>query len=440
MNPSLHQVEHGSVSRPASVGSRAWIVFAVVFALMVFDYVDRQVIVSMFPHLKTQWKLSDSALGGLVSVISITVAIGAVPLSLLADRWSRVKSIFVMALAWSIATIACAFAQSYMQLLLLRGVVGVGEAAYGTAGAALLAGLFPERMRTTILGAFLGAGIVGSVAGVMLGGFVGTHYGWQAGFGIVGLPGVALAILFLALVRDDASVAPPRAANDDPMTIRAIAKALFKPRSLLITCIAAGLQLLVVSTFWAWMPSFFNREYGLAPDRAGMQAGLVVLLGGVGSVLASLVADRLRPRFPLVRLQLPVYACLLTAALLFAAFGAFGPGDTQHTLILIAATVMTASVGTAAAAVVDITTPSLRATALAILSVTQNLLGLAAGPLLSGFLSDKYGLAFALTIVPVFSVFAAIAFRVALRSYASDARLAGNGALVPRPALAPQEA
>ncbi len=48
----------------------------------------------MFPHLKAQWDLSDSQLGALVSIVSITVALGAVPLSLLADRWSRVKSHF----------------------------------------------------------------------------------------------------------------------------------------------------------------------------------------------------------------------------------------------------------------------------------------------------------------------------------------------------------
>ena len=88
----------------------AWSVFAILFALMVVDYVDRQVVVSMFPHLKAQWNLSDSQLGALVSIVSITVALGAVPLSLLADRWSRVKSIFLMALVWSLATIACAFA------------------------------------------------------------------------------------------------------------------------------------------------------------------------------------------------------------------------------------------------------------------------------------------------------------------------------------------
>ena len=67
-------------------------------ALMLFDYIDRQVIVSLFPYMKADWGLSDKQLGALVSVLSVTVALGALPVALFADRYSRVKSIVVMAL------------------------------------------------------------------------------------------------------------------------------------------------------------------------------------------------------------------------------------------------------------------------------------------------------------------------------------------------------
>src|SRR6187401_459347 len=155
---SIHHVDYDPLQHSLPPRRYAWTVFAIVFALMVVDYVDRQVVVSMFPYLKAQWTLSDGQLGGLVSIVSIMVALGTIPLSLLADRWSRVKSIFLMALVWSIATIACAYAASYSQLLATRAAVGVGEAAYGTVGAALLASLFPLRMRSTVIGAFLAAG------------------------------------------------------------------------------------------------------------------------------------------------------------------------------------------------------------------------------------------------------------------------------------------
>jgi hypothetical protein len=110
MGFAIHATNVAATGQPPASRGYAWRVFALTFGLMIFDYVDRQVVVSMFPHLKAQWSLSDAQLGALVAIVSIVVALGTVPLSLLADRWSRVKSMFVMALVWSLATIGCAFA------------------------------------------------------------------------------------------------------------------------------------------------------------------------------------------------------------------------------------------------------------------------------------------------------------------------------------------
>src|SRR5262245_44348503 len=110
----------------------AWFAFIMTLGLMVFDYVDRQVIVSLFPHLKADWGLTDKQLGALVSIVSVTVALGAVPVALFADRTSRVRSIVAMAVVWSLATISCMFTRSYSQLLAARAAVGLGEAGYGS--------------------------------------------------------------------------------------------------------------------------------------------------------------------------------------------------------------------------------------------------------------------------------------------------------------------
>jgi MFS family permease len=437
-----HHYEYDPVDYRLPPRRYAWAVFAIVFALMVVDYIDRQVVVSMFPHLKGHWSLSDGQLGGLVSIVSITVAIGAVPLSLLADRWSRVKSIFLMALIWSVATIVCAFATSYGQLLAARAVVGVGEAAYGSVGVALLATMFPERMRSTVLGSFLAAGLIGSVLGVVLGGVIAERWGWQAGFGVVGLPGLVLAGLFLLIVRDYKTVAfpPKERAGRTTLTAGAVVAELLRPRTAIVTCVGAGLQLLMVSTIWAWMPSYFNRFHGLAPDQAGLKTGLVVLMGGIGAIVWSIVADRLSKRFPRARLYVPAVAAGLTAAVMFVAFGLTSPGPAQFALIVLGATMMTGSIGPVCAVVVDVIHPALRATSAATLSLMQNLIGLAGGPLVTGFLSDAYGLPFALSVMPVFSVFAAGLFVLASRTYVADlsaiesAPVTGGGELRPQPA------
>jgi predicted MFS family arabinose efflux permease len=416
-----------AASRPAP-RRYAWSVFAILFLLMIVDYIDRQVVVSMFPHLKAQWELSDSQLGGLVSVVSITVALGAVPLSLLADRWSRVKSIFIMVLIWSLATISCAFAGSYTHLLGARSVVGLGEAAYGTVGAALLASLFPLRMRSTVLGAFLAAAMMGSVLGVMLGGFIADRWGWQAGFGAVGIPGLFLCFAFLAIVRDYKTVALPR---KEKHAARAVVSELLRPRTALVTCVGAGLNLLVVSAAYAWLPSYFNRYYDLAPAQAGVKTALVVVVGGLGTLLWSVVADRLTSRLPRARLLIPAVTAVLTAAFMITAFAAFPPGSAQFALIVAGGLFMAGSVGTTDAVIIDVIHPSLRATAVSILSLTRNLFGLAGGPLLTGALSDAYGLPFAMSVVPVFCLLAAALYVFAARSYEADLKFAEGAVAAP---------
>ena len=423
MSIAIHHVAYDPADHRPAPRRYAWSVFAIIFALMVMDYVDRQVVVSMFPHLKAQWDLSDSQLGALVSIVSITVALGAVPLSLLADRWSRVKSIFLMALVWSLATIAAAFAGDFAQLIGARSVVGLGEAAYGTVGAALLATLFPVRMRSTILGAFIAAGMFGSVLGVVLGGFIAERWGWQAGFGAVGIPGLVLAFVFLMIVRDYRTVALPAggAAGSKPrLTARAVVTELLRPRTALITCIGAGLNLLVVSTMYAWLPSYFNRFYGLPPDKAGLKAGVVVLVGGLGALLWSVVADRLTARLPRARLIVPAIAAVVTTALMLIAFAGFPPGPAQFALIIAGSVFMAGSIGPTDAVVIDVIHPALRATGASVLSVSRNLFGLAGGPLLAGVLSDAHGLQFAMSVVPLFGLLAAAMYVIASRTYVAD--------------------
>ena len=112
-------------------------------ALMICDYASRQVIVSVFPYLKSAWVLSDRQLGMLSSIVSITVALAGIPVALIADRTGRVRSVVLMAVIWSVATISCMFANRYPQMLAARAAVGLGEAGYGSIGAALIASHFP---------------------------------------------------------------------------------------------------------------------------------------------------------------------------------------------------------------------------------------------------------------------------------------------------------
>lgn len=413
----------------------AWLVFALTFLLMVFDFVDRQIVVSMFPHLKAEWHLSDAQLGVLVSVVSITVALGTFPLAVLVDRWSRVKSIALMAIVWSLATLACGLSRNFGQLVIARSVIGLGEAGYGPAGGALLSTIFPARLRGTIMGAFLAAASLGAVLGVMLGGLIASRWGWQAGFGVVGVPGLILGLVFLGLRDYDNVALRGTAASNSESRAVALIKELFRPRSGVAAYIGGALQLLVVAAVYVWLPSYLNRAYGLPASTAGVWAAVVVLLGSVGTIVWGFVADRASRDRPRRKLLVPAACVVTTFVLLLVAFAFLAPGRGQFVLIALASFFMTATVGPVAAVAIDVAHPGLRATASSMAALVQNLFGLAAGPFIAGILSDVYGLQPALSMMPVFSLLSALALVLAANRYEADlGRVASIPLVVEEPA------
>src|SRR3954463_8611492 len=88
----------------------AWVVFALSFGLLLSDYMSRQVLNAVFPMLKAEWLLSDAKLGSLSGVVALMVGLLTFPLSLVADRWGRVRILVIAATMWSLATVACAVA------------------------------------------------------------------------------------------------------------------------------------------------------------------------------------------------------------------------------------------------------------------------------------------------------------------------------------------
>src|SRR5688572_5851291 len=201
--------DHGNDDPGARIPRRyAWVVFGLSFGLLLSDYMSRQVLNAVFPLLKQEWALSDARLGLLSGIVALMVGLLTFPLSLLADRFGRVKSLALMAGVWSLATLACGLAQQYPHMLVARFFVGVGEAAYGSVGIAVVLSVFPKDMRATLTGAFMAGGMFGSVLGMALGGAVAAHLGWRWAFAVMALFGLALALLYPIIVREK-RISPP---------------------------------------------------------------------------------------------------------------------------------------------------------------------------------------------------------------------------------------
>jgi MFS family permease len=410
----------------------AWVVFALSFGLLLSDYMSRQVLNAVFPLLKQEWALTDARLGLLSGIVALMVGLLTFPLSLLADRFGRVKSLAIMATVWSLATLGCGLAQDYPQMLAARFLVGVGEAAYGSVGIAVVLSVFPKHMRATLTGAFMAGGMFGSVLGMAVGGAVAAQMGWRWAFAAMALFGLVLALLYPIVVREK-RISPPRSDAPDSNGNRpAVAlarkvplRSLVNSRSVVGAYIGSGLQLFVGGTVIVWLPSYLNRYYAMATDAAGAVAAMIVLVAGLGMIGCGIVSDRLCRNGPARKFSLAIAYSLGSCVLLSLAF-ALPHGTPQLVMIGLGMFLAAGTSGPAGAMVANLTPLPIHGTAFAMLTLVNNLLGLAAGPLVTGVLADAMGLANAFQVVPLISVAAAAVFYFAKRHYLADIQQVGR--------------
>jgi MFS family permease len=410
----------------ADVPAYAWVVFALTVGLLLSDYMSRQVLNAVFPLLKATWGLSDTRLGSLSSVVALMVGVLTFPLSVLADRWGRVKSIVLMAAMWSLATLGCAIATNYGEMLIARAFVGIGEAAYGSVGIAVVLSIFPARLRSTLTGTFMAGGAFGSVLGMALGGAVAAHMGWRSAFGAMAAVGIVLVTVYWFVVTEKrlaqlqpASVTRQATGLGVRMSFRALMKGLFSTKSVVCAYVGSGIHLLVPAAVWAWMPSFLNRYYGMTTAKAALSAAVFVLVTGLGMVVCGNLADRLSKNARERKWGAAIAFCLACFMLLAIGFR-MPAGPLQLALIGAGMFFSAGASGPSGAMVANLTPSSIHSSAFATLTLANNLLGLAPAAILTGIVADRIGLLGALQLVPFASLIAAVAFFIGKRNYSGD--------------------
>ena len=400
---------------PTASRGYAWLVFALTFGLMLSDSMSRQAINAVFPSLKAEWALSDTQLGALVSVVALTVGLMTFPISLLADRWGRVRSATAMALVWGLATIACGLSGNFLLMFIARAVVGLGEAGYGSAGGAILLSVFPRRLHATVVGAFLAAALFGSVLGVIFGGMIAQHMGWRMAFILVGAGGLVLAVIYPLVVREPQAVA----GKDQRMPLKAVLRALLTSRTALWTYLGSGLLMFIQGAVIAWMPSYLNRYYAMDMTQSATGAGLLVLVAGIGMTAGGALVDRLSRGNVRNKLRIPMLYALGSSLLLLAAF-ALPAGNPQLLLIGLGLLVGGGFAGPSGSVVADVTPAAIHASAFAVLTLANNIFGLAPGPFITGALADAFSLQTAMALAPLVGLGSAAAYWMASRFYLNE--------------------
>jgi MFS family permease len=396
-------------------------VFILLFLLYVFDYADRMVVNSMFSFIQAEWSINATQSGWLVSIIYLSIGILTFPVSLVIDRWSRTKTIGIMAIVWSFATALCAFTGNYVQLFMARILIGFGEAGYAPGGTALISGMYPLEKRSKIMGFWNASIPIGSAIGVSMGGLIASSLGWKHAFGLVAIPGLLVAILFL-FVKDYKTV-DLSYIDKSNQKIKMEKKDMFKEflsrPSVLFTYFGMAAIVFVTTAMIVWLPTYFASELKIEPKLAGTLAGAVMLLALIGAPLGGYLTDKWREKKSNARLLFPTISTMISALLLFIALFLFKGTGQIIVLFIFGAWVLTSLAG-AAAVTQDVIHPGMRATSYAIAVAVQNLLGSFTAPIVLGRISDLSNIKTAISILPFALLIGTVLFYLGSRYYNSD--------------------
>jgi MFS family permease len=398
----------------------SYYVFALLFLLYMFDYIDRMVITSMFPAIEKDWGISHTQSGMLVSAVYWAIVLLTFPVSLLVDRWSRTKTIGIMAIMWSIATALCALTGNYVQLFMARMLIGIGEAGYAPGGSAVISGLFPLDKRSRMMGLWNASIPVGTAIGHLLGGLIAVKLGWKHAFGIVALPGLIIAILFL-FIKDYKTVDLAfidRASRKIKMERKDIVREFLSRPSVIFTYFGMAAVVFVTTALITWLSTYFQNVNGAPMDKAARDASLIMVLAVVGAPLGGYLTDAWRKKQVNARLLFPAISTLCTAVVLFIALQL--RGTVQYLTLLLMGVLVTCFIAGAAAVTQDVIHPGLRATSYAIAVVVQNLVGSSMAPIVLGKIYDISNIQTALSILPFILLTGALLFYLGSRYYEKD--------------------
>src|ERR1035438_1333861 len=179
-----------------------WATVALLWVAFALNYIDRQIIFSIFPVLRSQLGFTDAQLGLAGSAFGWIYAISMPLGGMLADRWSRSRMIVSSLILWSVATVGSGLSGSFASFLFWRAAMGLTEALYFPAAVSLIASVHSGATRSRALGIHQSAQMIGIVIGGAYGGWMADHAGWRTAFLSLGCAGIGYALFLGRQLRD----------------------------------------------------------------------------------------------------------------------------------------------------------------------------------------------------------------------------------------------
>ena len=373
-----------------SVRVTLWILLIV----YIFNFIDRQIVNILAEPIRLELGLSDTRIGlmtGLAFALFYTIL--GLPIARFSDRPTthRPKLIAAALATWSAMTALCGMAQNFVQLLLARIGVGIGEAGCTPPAHSLIADMVEPKKRSSAL-AFYALGIpVGTLLGMMIGGLLADFVGWRRAFFIVGVPGVLLAIVVAWVLKEPRRhLTQAQAASNaqQTMPLGQAVRSVMGSKAFVLLLVAGSAAAFLAYGKTTWTTIFFQRTHGLTPGEVGFWFGVVNGAAGIaGTFLGGWLADRYGAENRRHVLTAPAVGMALAVPLAFLAYRA----DNwlfALTLLFLPTLFNSLYYGPTYSAAQGLVPLRARAIAAAVLLFFQNLIGLGLGPLFFGMLSD----------------------------------------------------
>lgn len=397
-------------AKPAQPLSKGYVNYALWMLLIVYtlNFLDRQIVSILGGPIRAELGINNFEFGLLTGLaFAFVYTFLGIPIARYSDRFTsnRVGVIAVSLAVWSGFTALCGLATTYWQMLLARIGVGVGEAGCTPPAHSLIADKVPPEKRASAL-AFYSMGVpIGTFLGFALGGLIAEAFGWRWAFVLVGLPGVALALIVWLTIKEPRKLGLVAAPKSDAPKIGfgAAIKQLSGIPSYWYACFAAAVLAFVGYGQAAFLPQFVGFAHQMPLGQIGVALGIVIGLGGaIGTFIGGALADASAKKDTRAYFMLPLIATIVGAPIFVAAMlspggaPALTGGFTDGTLVmlgLLAVGTLLGSIwyGPVYASIQGVVPPTLRASAVAIMLFIVNMIGLGFGPPVFGLLIDFIG-------------------------------------------------
>ncbi len=380
-------------------------------ALNLLNYLDRYLLAGIVAPLQQSLGATQTEIGLLTSAFLLVYMVAAPAFGLAARRASRPPLLAAGIFVWSAATLASGFVHSLLQLLLLRALVGIGEAAYSTLGPALIAGHYKPQRRASALSIFYAAIPIGTALSYIASGMLSQHWGWRSVFIAGGVPGLLLAILCLRLRE------PPPSEGDDANEVRvtpgqraAALRTVFGSADFRAATIGLTAFTFAFGALAVWMPHYLTTVRGWSAVDASASFGIIIVAAGLVGTLGGGAAARALGGGSRACLML-CGICMLAATPLTAA--ALYCTDTVlvMTVLFLAATFAFASQGPVNAVLVNAVPADLRAFAVGANVLAIHAFGDVPSPVIVGRIADSaWGWEWAMALIPGAMLLSALAW------------------------------